>query len=103
MGQMTWLDSSGHQFKILYLRASEAHPWQPYTAFPHLRQPDLQIKGASKGYTTMQYLLKRNWQLVATAAAQSQHIEDLTQSLQIDDEPILTPQQLSRFLETDQE
>lgn len=68
-GQMCWLDAFEHANKILHLRESAGQPWKPYTAFGQYRVPDLQIKGASKGWTTYQKMRKAGWTLVATADA----------------------------------
>ncbi len=68
-GQMCWLESFGHTHKILHLRESAQQPWKPYTAFAQYRVPDLQIKGASKGWTTYQKMRKAGWTLIATAEA----------------------------------
>lgn len=53
-GQMCWLSGLGGGNKILHLREHANRPWQPYSAFPHYRVPDLTIPGASKGWTTYQ-------------------------------------------------
>ncbi|NDJ18495.1 hypothetical protein [Myxacorys almedinensis] len=69
-GQMCWLASFGDVNKILHLRDAPHQPWKPYTSSVH-RVPDLQIKGASKGWTTYQKLYKAGWTLVPTAQAYS--------------------------------
>lgn len=68
MGQMQWQQETAAQNKILYLRESESEHWKPYTASVH-RQPDLQMRGASKGWTTFQYLRDRGWQLISSEEA----------------------------------
>lgn len=71
MGQMAWLDAPGHDRKILHLRETPSQPWRPYTMFPKLKQPDLTTQGASKGWTTHQWLRAAGWSLVPTTEAQS--------------------------------
>lgn len=68
-GQMCWLAGFGSGNKILHLREHPLKPWMPYTAFPQYRVPDLQVPGASKGWTTYQNLRQAGWTLVATAQA----------------------------------
>jgi hypothetical protein len=68
-GQMCWLAGLGGGNKILHLRENPGRPWTPYTAFPQYRVPDLQIKGASKGWTTYQRLHRAGWALIPTAEA----------------------------------
>lgn len=67
-GQMCWM---GEGSKILHLRESVTAPWRPYTAFAQHRKPDLQIQGASKGYTTMQFLLKAGWSYASPSTGTS--------------------------------
>jgi hypothetical protein len=74
MGQMAWLDTAGSDFKLLHLRENESGPWLPYTT-SRLREPDLQIKGASKGWTTYQKLRKLGWELVPSDRARAIHPE----------------------------
>ncbi|HEY9601758.1 MAG TPA: hypothetical protein V6C85_09125 [Allocoleopsis sp.] len=72
LGQMCWLSQLGEAGeKILHLRTSPHHPWQPYTAFSTLAIPDYRIPGGSKGWATYQKLLKAGWTLVPTAQANS--------------------------------
>ncbi len=68
-GQMCWLAGLGGDAKILHLREQAHQPWKPYTSFPKYRVPDLQIPGASKGWTTFQKLRDAGWTLIATDAA----------------------------------
>lgn len=68
-GQMCWLAGLGGGNKILYLREHPSKPWAPYTSFPQYRVPDLQLKGASKGWTTYQKLREAGWALIPTADA----------------------------------
>jgi hypothetical protein len=63
-GQICWLPTEGSDRKILYWRSSPRSKWQPYHTHP-LRQPDLEIPGASKGFTTAQRLMKMNYQYVS--------------------------------------
>lgn len=59
--------------KILYLQVFSGQPFKPYTDFPHLVELDhflpkhngsgFEIAG-SRGYATMQKLLKSGWKLV---------------------------------------
>lgn len=67
-GQMCWLAGLGGGNKILHLREAPHQPWKPYTASRH-RVPDLQIPGASKGWTTYQKLFKAGWTLIPTDQA----------------------------------
>ncbi|MER3434481.1 MAG: hypothetical protein C4288_13910 [Leptolyngbya sp. ERB_1_1] len=68
-GQMCWLARLGEGAKILHLREQPHQPWTPYTAFPQYRVPDLQIRGASKGWTTYQKMRNAGWTLIASDAA----------------------------------
>jgi hypothetical protein len=80
--QMRWMSENGSDDceKILYLQVFPGQPFKPYTEFPLLiqpdhivpkiedllegaRQPEMQSIG-SKGYATMQQLLKTGWKLV---------------------------------------
>lgn len=71
-GQMCWLAALGSsEQKILHLRENPLKPWQPYTAFPQYKVPDLDIPGASKGWTTYQKMMKAGWQLVSSAEAEA--------------------------------
>lgn len=70
-GQMCWLAGLGGDTKILHLREQPLQTWKPYTAFPQYRVPDLQIRGASKGWTTYQKLRNAGWTLIATVDAYS--------------------------------
>lgn len=72
----------GEAGKILHLREKSHHPWRVYTSFPQYRRPDLQIKGASKGWSTYQWLRQAGWTLLATDQGQSADILGLTQSPQ---------------------
>lgn len=68
--EMAWLAPDfGGGTKILHLRLKPTDRWQPYTAFPQYAKPDYQIPNGSKGYATMQFLLKQNWTLVASSEA----------------------------------
>jgi len=67
-GQMCWLAGLGGGTKTLHLREQLHQPWTPYTAFPQYRVPDLQIRGASKGWTTYQKLRDAGWTLIASDA-----------------------------------
>ncbi len=69
-GQMCWLAKFGEGRLILHLREESYRPWMPYTASPH-KVPDLQIPGASKGWTTYQSLKQLGWTLVPTNEAYS--------------------------------
>lgn len=72
--QMAWLEAhEGADRKILHLRNDNGQ-WKPYTAFPTLCKPDITLPGASKGYPTMQHLLKSGWTLVSTTEALSQRV-----------------------------
>lgn len=66
MKQMIWLDVVGCDRKILHLREQPHQPWKPYTAFPQYKQPDLTVSGASKGWTTYQWLRAAKWELLAS-------------------------------------
>jgi hypothetical protein len=67
--QMAWLEThSTATNKVLHLKADDGN-WHPYSAFSHLRKPDSTLPGASKGYATMQHLLKAGWQLVPSEEA----------------------------------
>jgi hypothetical protein len=68
-GQMCWLAGLGGGTPKLHLREQAHQNWTPYTAFPHYCVPDLQIRGASKGWTTFQKLRSAGWTLIATADA----------------------------------
>jgi hypothetical protein len=60
--KMAWLDAAGEDRKILHIK-SDSGVWLPYTAFPLLKRPDNTMPGASKGYATMQALLRQGWTL----------------------------------------
>lgn len=66
MSQMCWMASSGsnNQTKILHLRLTPQEPWKPYTSFPQLSVTDYSVPRGSKGYSTMQRLLKAGWKLM---------------------------------------
>lgn len=64
MGEMCWKSKSENDTKVLHLRASSLEPWLPYTSHPKLMVPDYKVNGGSRGYATMQKLLKANWNLV---------------------------------------
>jgi hypothetical protein len=74
-GQMCWLAKFGEGQLILHLRENAHQGWRPYTAFPHLRVPDLQIPNASKGWTTFQHLRQAGWILIPTAEAHTYKVE----------------------------
>jgi hypothetical protein len=70
LGQMCWLPALGVDGeKILHLRISQNHPWQPYTAFSNYRVPDYNIPKGSKGWATYQKLFKCGWTLVHSSEA----------------------------------
>jgi hypothetical protein len=61
IGQMVW-KLPGSTETILHLRRQESDPWQVYTEFPDLMQPEeLEM---SPGYTTFIALLKQGWKLL---------------------------------------
>lgn len=73
--QMAWLEPyENASNKVLHLR-SDSGRWLPYTAYPGLCKPDLMIRGASKGYPTMQHLMACGWQLVSSEDAAATVIE----------------------------
>lgn len=63
--QMCWLGIDENSPKQLYLRKYPTSPWRSYRACPEY-VPDYLIQGGSKGYATMQVLLKQGWQLVSS-------------------------------------
>lgn len=65
---MTWLEPPGGDRKILHLKA-DSGAWLPYYSFPALRQPDSSRQDESKGYRTMQHLLRSGWSLVPSSEA----------------------------------
>ena len=69
--KMAWLEVEGEERKILHIK-SDSGAWLPYTAFPLLKRPDCTLPGASKGYTTMQALLRQGWTLEPTEMVQQQ-------------------------------
>jgi hypothetical protein len=70
-GQMCWLPGSSGDTKTLHLREQGHQGWRPYTTFAQYCVPDLQIRGATKGWTTFQKLRSAGWTLVPTAEAHS--------------------------------
>jgi hypothetical protein len=66
MGEMRWLSESENGTKVLYLREKSYEPWKHYYLFQHLCIPDYQIPGGSKGYATMQKLLKAGWSYISS-------------------------------------
>lgn len=68
--EMAWraFDGSDNHAKELYFRSSPVEHWQHYTKSPH-NQPDLTLPGASKGFTTMQKLLKLGYKFVPSNEA----------------------------------
>lgn len=66
--QMAWLEPLGCDRKILHLKTDDGQ-WLPYTSFPALCKPDYVIPHGSKGYATMQHLLRLKWQLVPSEEA----------------------------------
>ena len=69
--KMAWLEVPEEERKILYLKA-DSGAWLPYTAFPLLKRPDCTLPGASKGYSTMQALLRQGWTIESTERVQQQ-------------------------------
>ena len=57
-----WFGTEGSE-KILYINTGTG--WKPYThpSFGKLRVPDYEIAGGSKGYATMQKLLKLGFKM----------------------------------------
>lgn len=68
-GQMCWLSALPNSEKVLHLREDESKPWRPHKTFS-FAVPDYLVPGGSKGYATMQVLMKRGWKLVGTKAAE---------------------------------
>ena len=66
--EMAWLEVQGGDQKILHLRA-DTGVWVPYYRCPEYCRPDITLPGASKGYVTMQALLKAGWTLVSSEQA----------------------------------
>jgi hypothetical protein len=66
--QMAWLEVREGDQKILHLRADTGR-WVPYYSCPQYCRPDVRLPGASKGYPTMQALLKAGWTLVGSEEA----------------------------------
>lgn len=65
MKQMCWLyTSSNISNRILHLRFNATDKWKPYTTFPNVSVPDYKDVGGSKGFATMQHLLKQGWTIV---------------------------------------
>lgn len=77
-GQMCWLSGNSLDYdgeKILYVRLSNQDTWKPYYQFQNLVVPDYQITGlrhgnCSKGFATMQKLLRLGFSFVPTAEAE---------------------------------
>jgi hypothetical protein len=61
IGQMIW-KLPGTVETILHLRRNESDPWQIYTEFPDLMEPE-EVE-MSPGYTTFLALLKKGWPLL---------------------------------------
>jgi hypothetical protein len=68
--KMAWLALNGSEEgeKVLHLQLLPGTGWKPYTQFPHLKKPDHFLRDGfgnqvmlSKGYATMQHLLKLGW------------------------------------------
>ncbi len=63
--QMCWkAEFCGTGEKILHIRLNPFDPWKPYKAFPTLAVPDYKIPNGSKGFATMQTLLKKGFSIV---------------------------------------
>lgn len=71
MTRMKWMSENTGEDKILYLKVSNLDVWKPYYVFRFLKQPEHIIPAlegqkemkTSRGYSTMQYLLKKGWVL----------------------------------------
>lgn len=61
--EMCWMGPED-QAKILHLRINGE--WKPYHSCGSLAVADYEISGGSRGYATMQSLLKKGWKLVST-------------------------------------
>ena len=84
MPQMIWMPKAGANTdseKILHLRISPAVPWKPYTSFPELKKSDYQFLSGffcgnspqhSKGFSTMQSLLRDGWELLPSPQGQGE-------------------------------
>lgn len=75
--QMCWLPKLGSSDgqKILHLRISPNHPWQPYTAFREYAVPDYRVSGGSKGWATYQKLRSIGWELLPSQQEEPLHVE----------------------------
>lgn len=62
---MCWLYTSSEvKNRILHLRLNTTDKWRPYNTFP-FAVPDYRDIGGSKGFATMQHLLKNGWTIVS--------------------------------------
>ncbi|EKQ70293.1 hypothetical protein OsccyDRAFT_0571 [Leptolyngbyaceae cyanobacterium JSC-12] len=63
--EMCWLDpSGGNGTKILHLRTDAVEGWKPYTSFRQFSVSDHPVPNGSKGFATMQALLKQGWRML---------------------------------------
>ena len=69
--KMAWLEAVGEERKILHIK-SDSGVWLPYTVFPLLKRPDCTLPDASKGYPTMQALLRQGWTIEPTERVQQE-------------------------------
>jgi hypothetical protein len=62
-GLMKWqsVGLSGEE-KVLHLLPPGATSWLPYTSLPQYARPDYGVHRGSKGFATMQSLLKQGWE-----------------------------------------
>lgn len=74
-GQMAWLSKNPDGMKILHLKPSSSSRWIPYTE-SSLGVPDYLIQRGSKGYATMQVLMKGGWKLVSSDSVQAEEIAE---------------------------
>ncbi len=70
---MAWLPlGAGEDTRILHLKPAGESYYRPYTAYKHLAKPDYKVEGGSRGYATMQALLKQGWELESCEVAATQ-------------------------------
>lgn len=74
---MAWLPvGSGDDTKILHLKPAGENSYRPYTAYKSYAQPDYKVQGGSRGYATMQALLKSGWEFESSDVASQEKFLD---------------------------
>lgn len=74
-GQISWRPKPGVERLELYWRDHPGDRWRHYSQSIH-KQPDLNLPGASKGWTTMQALKNLGWEFVSHEDVEGDEMHD---------------------------